>query len=358
MFRQANDGSEKALSVSVIVPTFNRRQTLQVCLLSLAHQTLSDEEWEVIVVDDGSTDGTDSFLRDVEFPIRHLQYLRQENSGAGAARRRGVETAQGKLLVFLNDDTVACTRLLEEHLATHKKNPRSKVAVLGSFYASEDCNRSALSLWLQRSTFLFPQNAMKAGDLHDCGYFITCNLSISREAVQKAGSFDASLRVGEDTELGARLARLGYRVHYHPKAVAIHEHPVFTTGDLIRRARIYGPASLYLYRKHPELLRVGSSPFGTLREEDFQRMASFVDDKRVAATAAVTALEALDPIDLVELSRRNQLREEDLRELVEKVAQLAPLVYWHSLFESLLAARAAEIPTQPHQPLVPAVVSS
>src|SRR5262249_32099333 len=197
--------------------------------------------WEVIVVDDGSSDGTDSFLPNFSLPY-NLRYIRQTNQGAGAARRAGVETARGEFLLFCNDDTIACSTLLAEHLRVHQEHPREKLAVLGEFQPSELCPERALSLWVNTSPFFFPQQTLQAGHLYGSSYFVTCNLSISREAVLAAGNFDSTFRVAEDTELGARLEKMGFRVFYHPLAMATHEHGQFTTEDLLRRGTRYGAA--------------------------------------------------------------------------------------------------------------------
>jgi len=343
--RKSKNSAVNTIEISIIVPTFNRLPILQLCLVGLSYQTLPASQWELIVIDDGSTDGTERFLQHASLPFPNLVYLRQQNMGAGAARRAGVAAARGRLALFLNDDSIPTPSLLAEHLSAHRAHASERFAVLGAFHPTEECNRNALSLWLQRSTFLFPQNALKAGDVRDSRYFITCNVSLPRIAVEKAGSFDPDLPVGEDTELGARLSRLGYRVMYHPNAAAIHEHPVITTSNLLKRAEQYGPASLRLYRKHPELLCGGRSPFGTLSPADFIQMRAFVAQKQEAVDSAIAALTALDQIDLFELNRRNQLTETQLRQILWQIEQLAPLVYWHTLVRSLLAAVSAETPS-------------
>lgn len=327
--------------ISVIIPTFNRKEILRLCLLGLSFQTLPSEMFEVIVVDDGSTDGTEAFLRETDFPFGPVRYLRQENAGAGAARRAGVEAARGDLVLFFNDDTVAMSTLLAEHAAEHRRNSKERVAILGTFMATEECNRHALSLWLQRSTFLFPQNALREGQLCDAAHFVTCNLSVPRKAVLEAGSFDPAFRVGEDTELGIRLAARGYRVKYHPAAQAIHEHARFTADNLVQRAKTYGPIHVALFEKHPHLVRNGNTPFGRLEAQDYARMEREVADKRPAVEAALAGLRALDGVDLFEANKKGVLNRGQLDDLLAQVAQLVPVVYWTTLFESFLEAGAA-----------------
>ena len=332
--------AEKDPHLSVIIPAYNRKQTLQLALAALSFQTLPASRYEVLVIDDGSTDGTEAMCRTKVFSFGEIRYLRQANGGAGAARRAGVEAARGKILLLMNDDTIASPTLLAEHLAVHLRNPRERWAILGSFTPTEECNRHALSLWLQRSTFLFPQNALHPGQLCDAAYFITCNLSVPRRAVVDAGSFDPAFRVGEDTELGIRLAAKGYRVKYHPVAHAWHEHPQVTTEDLLRRARTYGPVHVALFEKHPQLVQSGNTPFGKLTTDDYVRMELEVRDKRAAVESALSGLRALDQLDLFELIRKKLLNDEQLRGLLGQVAQLVPIVYWTTLFESFLEAGA------------------
>jgi len=339
--KPAPEPAEKEPRLSVIIPAYNRRATLQLTLAALAFQTLPASCYEVLVIDDGSTDGTEALCRTSAFPFGEIRYLHQQNGGAGSARKAGVEAARGKYLLFMNDDTVGAPTLLAEHLAVHCRNPRERWAILGSFIPTEECNRHALSLWLQRSTFLFPQNALHPGQLCDAAYFITCNLSVARQAVVEAGSFDPAFRVGEDTELGIRLAAKGYRVKYHPSAQAWHEHPKVTTEDLLRRARTYGPVHVALFEKHPQLVQGGNTPFGELTSDDYTRMEREVKDKRGAVESALAGLRALDQLDLFELARKKLLDDAQLRELLGQVAQLVPIVYWTTLFESFLQAGAA-----------------
>jgi len=327
-----------APKISVVLPTFNRMEVLRVCLAALAFQTLPESLWEVIVVDDGSADDTESFCLSLSLPYS-LQYLRQSNSGAGAARRAGVEAARGDFVLLCNDDTVASSTLVAEHLRVHIQHPREKWAVLGQFQPSELCAERALSHWFHSSPSLFPQHSLKPGQLCGSSLFVTCNLSLRRDAVLKAGNFDPAFRVGEDTDLGARLARSGYRVFYHPAAHAVHEHAQFTVADLLSRARQYGAADWFLFQKHPSLLAAGQSPFGSLSPEDFQRIESSVQENAASVAGAVSALEALDRVNLLPFFEKAQDGSSPAEEILKRLSQIVPLVYWHTLFESFLAAR-------------------
>ena len=118
------------LRVSVVVPTHNRKEKLLACLDALARQSVLPQEFEVVVVDDGSTDGTREALEVRRCPFA-LRYFSQEAAGPGAARNLGIERAAGELVLFIGDDILADERLIEEHLLAHAANPDPGAAVLG-----------------------------------------------------------------------------------------------------------------------------------------------------------------------------------------------------------------------------------
>jgi O-antigen biosynthesis protein len=326
--------------ISVVFPTYNRCRLLATTLGAWAFQTLPADNWELIVVDDGSDDGTDRLCQSLKLPYR-FRYFRQENAGAGAARQLGTKMAEGDLLLLCNDDTIPDSQLLNEHLLLHRQSKGKNNAILGKFSASDESIKRALSFFVNRSPFFFPQATLQPGQILDQAYFVTCNLSVRRDLVLAAGNFDPEFRVAEDTELGARLARRGTRVVYHPSAHADHEHGTFTTSDLIRRAKAYGRADWALFKKHSWLLGDGGSPFGKLTESDIQSIIQRVGRDQAAVTAAVDALSALDSIDFIPVLNK-QDREAALG-IQAQLARLVPMVYWHYLLQSFLECRSEEL---------------
>lgn len=337
--RSVSRRDSRAPEVSVIIPTYNRAQTLLACLHALSKQSLPSDHFEVIVVDDGSSDGTESALRRFESSLR-LRYLRQPNQGAGAARRRGVEAATSPYLLLMNDDTIAGRQLLRQHLDAHRARAASdKAAILGDFRYPEQASRRALTHYLQSSEFLFPQRSMKRGTAYPAAHFITCNISIAREAVLQAGSFDPVLRVAEDTDLGYRLEKNGYSVFYEPAAVALHDHLQFSAGDLVRRADGYGQMYLYLLRKYPEWLE--RLPLGfkcTSLDEAIMGLKDRLERERAQVQSAVDAMGQYDEIDFMTFSSRT-LAGEPASDLILKLfAYAVPTIHWHFLFAGLVTA--------------------
>ena len=324
-------------NISVIIPTYNRRETLRKCLDALNRQSLSSGDFEVVVVDDGSSDGTEECCRSVNARYS-LSCVRQKNSGAGAARRLGVERARGEYLVLFNDDTISSPELLGEHLRVHEAERQQKVAVLGDFRYPDEARARALTHFLSTQPFLFPQVSLDPGLHSKNAYFIASNLSVRRDAVLAAGSFDPRFRVAEDTELGVRLRATGYQVLYHPKALAVHDHLQMTSADLVRRAEIYGQTQLLLFRKHPHLLGDGTGPFGRLDESAIERIRDSVERQRKDIPTGLQLLEKLDHLDLTPYFHATNGERGAADQIMNAVARVVPVVFWFFLHQGFLAA--------------------
>src|SRR5262245_2023039 len=121
--------AERHILVSIVIPTYNRRESLCRTLYSLFQQDFPMSDFEIVVVIDGSTDGTEEMLCSLEPPCA-LRWFVQENQGASAACNRGVEEARGELIVFVDDDNLAAPQLIREHTSSHADNPNK--AVLGA----------------------------------------------------------------------------------------------------------------------------------------------------------------------------------------------------------------------------------
>ena len=266
---------------SVIVPTYNRLPILKKCLAALEAQTLTSNDFEVIVIDDGSSDGTQEALKNYHPPFG-FQYLRQTNSGTGAARRNGVAHAIGEYLLLMNDDTICDRDLLEQHLRAQTAYGFRAMGRAGEFRISREARRRALTQYFCVEPFMFPQVSMEAGCPYGYSHFITCNLSVRRDAVIEAGSFDSTYKLSEDTELGIRSTEMGYRVLYHPEAHAFHDHLPYPARNLIRRARVYGADYFYMFGRHPRVMKEWAMPVNLtgMDEPNAIRLLHYVETHR------------------------------------------------------------------------------
>lgn len=272
------------MRATVVIPTYNRSRILVRTLEALGRQTLLEESeddsgaggvpYEVIVVDDGSTDDTGERVRGMasEYPAP-LVYLHQENRKQGAARNLGVGRARGEWLVFLGDDTVPGSDFLEGHLGARdgvRREDAERVVVIGYTPWAREYPRTRFMEYVGEEGWQFGFALIEDPNDVPFNFFYTSNLSISREFFRESGGFDEDFgEYGwEDIELGWRLHRMGMRLVYHAGAVAHHHHPT-SVRAFVRRQRRVGSSAWNFYRKHPEMadfLNVDRLPRYRLRD--------------------------------------------------------------------------------------------
>lgn len=249
--------------ISVIIPTYNRLERLRRVLASLGKQDLNLSDFEVIVISDGSTDGTDAFLEDTAFPFC-LRFASQANAGPAAARNRGVSMARGNLLIFIDDDVVAHPDLIAQHRAAHERGP-DRLVVVGPMLTPPDHRSSPFVRWEQ--AMLYKQyDAMNRG-IYQATYrqFYTGNASVSREFFQVVGGFDDRYRRAEDVELAHRMDRNGANFAFNRFAIG-HHYAERTFGAWIDIAREYGRNEVRFDRAAGDVVNLYR-----VREEFFQR---------------------------------------------------------------------------------------
>jgi GT2 family glycosyltransferase len=251
--------------LTVVVPTRDRWWYLRRCLELLARQACPPEEYEVVVVDDGSTDGTPGgveALRTGNGP--RLRCLRRSALGPAAARNSGVREAEGEVVLFLGDDIMASPDLVARHMRYHRDTPDPGAAALGHVTWSPELRVTPFMRWLEDGGPQFAYRAIRDPDNVPPAHFYTANLSVKRAFMMKWGLFDESLRSAafEDFDLGRRLARMGMRLTLLPDARAYHLHPT-TIRSACQRMRRLGEAAAVLSRKYPEFVWIESSePLG------------------------------------------------------------------------------------------------
>jgi GT2 family glycosyltransferase len=232
--------------VSVVVPTFNRRASLQRLLEALAQQTYPPERFEVVVVDDGSTDGTAEQARSLGLPYT-LKMLRQSNQGPAQARNLGVAEARGALVVFLDDDVVPRPHLIAAHVAAHQVHPNA--VVIGPMSPPPDeWPRPAWVRW-EEDLLQIQYQDMLAGK-YPCGprQFYTGNASLSRQQFLEAGGFDPRFKRAEDVELAYRLRDRGARFVFRPEAEVWH-YASRSFESWCRTPYQYGRYDVAMYRE-------------------------------------------------------------------------------------------------------------
>ena len=252
MVQQSRSHRAKSSLISVIIPTFNRAESLEATLESFAAQSMPKDRYEVIVVDDGSKDATPEVCRDHASRIQ-LRYFYIDNSGIAAAKNTGILASRGRILLFFDDDDIADPRLLEEHLKAHKRHPAENTAVLGySTWAPTLSVTPLMHYVTEIGRFLFAYGDLKDGQMLDFTYFWGGRSSCKRSFLAKYGVFNRQFRtIIEDMELGYRLSKFGFRVVFHRPAVSYMVRPL-SLDDFCDRCERQGEALFLFSRLHED----------------------------------------------------------------------------------------------------------
>ena len=234
--------------LSVVIPTYNRLPILRQCLEALERQILEPplERYEVVLVDDGSTDDTVHWLDAHATAFPHLRLIRQQHGGPAEGRNRGVQEARGDVIVFIDSDLVVTPSFLLCHARALERSWRQRGDRLCFTYGAV----------INTANFEDPTSEPhKPTDL-SWAYFATGNVAIDRELLERSGLFDTAFRLygWEDLELGERLRQMGVRLVRCPEAAGYHWHPALSLDQiprLIEVERQRARMGLLFYRKHP-----------------------------------------------------------------------------------------------------------
>lgn len=258
------------MRVSIVIPVHNQAKILEESIPSFFNQTLGQESYEVICVNDGSTDNSLEVLKGLgkQFPIK---IVTQENRGPAAARNHGARETSGEILLFSQDDIVADKNLLERHFDFHQKYPQENYALVGFVTWAPELKITPFMYWLEHGGPQFDYRRIHESarigtnsheyTLTDHLSFYTPNVSVKISFFEKNRGFDEKFRVEngtayEDLELGWRLQKAGMQLFYDSQAIAYHHHSK-TLQDVCRRRVFEGQMSHLLYQKHPDLKLVG-----------------------------------------------------------------------------------------------------
>jgi peptidoglycan/xylan/chitin deacetylase (PgdA/CDA1 family)/GT2 family glycosyltransferase len=238
------------VKLSVVIATYNRLHALKRTIPTVLAQAFPADDWEVVVVVDGSRDGTVRYLRSLQ-PACRLRIIEAPHRGQPAARNLGAKSAAGDLILLLDDDIVCTTNLVRAHVAAHEAQNSSSV-VIGRILISEDSPRSlatedardsfeAYSI-LQRSAG-WPRSPYEA--------WVSANSSLPRSLFLGVGGCDERLRRGHDDDLTIRLWNAGASFSHLP-AATVWQYYVKTNKELVTSdGRIEGPTELSLCRRYP-----------------------------------------------------------------------------------------------------------
>ena len=223
---------------SVVIATYNRAALLGACLDCLLAQDYPAERYEIIVVDDGSTDYTESVVRE----RAGVRYLRQERTlGPGAARNRGIAEARGDIVIFTDSDALAPPCFVREHVETHGRHPRCIV------------DGPAITVRPPKAGWVRSPLVRMLALLDFWGQeFVTVNASCAKAELVKAGGFDERFLKWQDLELGQRLRAMGVGRIRNRRAYVVHrEAGRRSLPGLARHVRLNGKYAAMFFEKHP-----------------------------------------------------------------------------------------------------------
>lgn len=200
---------------SLIVPAYNASVTIERCLNSLENQSTPKEVYEVILIDDGSTDRTSDIAK--QFPIK---YFWQKNQGPATARNKGAQEAKGEIILFTDADCVPENNWIEEMVKPFW-DPKV-MAVKGAYKTHQRTltARFAQIEFEERFEMLKKAESIDMVDTYSAGYRKLIFLSF--------GGFDPSFPVAnnEDTELSYKMSQAGHKMVFNPNAIVYHfNHP-------------------------------------------------------------------------------------------------------------------------------------
>ena len=227
--------------ISVVIPTYNRKPLLKLCLDALTVQTYPKSHYEVIVVDDGATDGTEDFIKEyVNKTIINIKYLKQENGGPARARNNGIRNAKGEFVVFTDDDCEADRNWLIEIV---KGFTSEEVAGVGGMVISK--HKDLLSQFIDHSRILLPPMENES-----MAYLVTANACYRRKVLTEVNGFTEEIKNpgGEDPDLSFKVKDKGYILKFNPDSIIYHHHKM-DLRSFYNNAYNYGRGAKILWVK-------------------------------------------------------------------------------------------------------------
>ena len=251
------------MKASIIIPTWNRYEALLETLNALAASDFPANQWEAIVVDDGSKDETETaVLQWIKKTGASVRYIKQENAGAAAARNRGAWAAQGEVLIFIDNDIVVPSDFIRQHLQALQNN--SHCWIMGRVVHPPELRLTPFGRFRDDFHESFQQNYPK-DQLSETIGMTGQNVSLPRIDFVALGGFDESYPGAscEDWELALRARQRGIRVLFAPYISVLHNDWAVSLEQFCSRQKLYSIPQVLLWKKYGEV-----SPWAQLVREN------------------------------------------------------------------------------------------
>ena len=255
--------SEPCPEVSVVIPTYRRKASVERALKGLCHQSLPPGRFEVVVSIDGSEDGTRESVAEFRAPFS-LQGLWQPNGGRAAACNAGIRAARGALVILLDDDMEPAPHFVASHVEAHipDRAPAGPRGVIGAVPVVVTPDSTPVVRYIAEGFAQHLEKLAQPGREIGIRDFYSGNFSVAREALLRVGLFDESFREygNEDGELAIRLRAAGVALTYSSEALAWQHYQKDFPG-LARDKMASGRTSVISALRHPESvpgMRIGT----------------------------------------------------------------------------------------------------
>ncbi|MCA1611854.1 MAG: glycosyltransferase family 2 protein [Acidobacteria bacterium] len=277
-----------APTLAVLIPTFNRVGLLERVLRAYDRQDLPAGRFEVVVVDDGSSDATPAFLRGWKPERYGMAFQSQRNGGPARARNSAIRLSTSPLILFTGDDIVPDVSFVRRHLEAHARRPEREIAVLGLSVWPADLRLTATMKHIDGAgAEQFSYQYLQAGEEYDFRHFYTSNISLKRALLDCEPTYfstEFQKAAFEDIELAYRLSLHGMRILYDARPLGTHYHH-YDVRSFFRRQVGCGAMARLFYEKRPELRKWFGTP-----ELEWARLEmlrdSPADRARIEAVAA------------------------------------------------------------------------
>ena len=240
--------------ISVVTPTFNRKEELAHLFNSMKKQTLDPKFFEMIISDDGSTDGTEEYVKNLENKFQfNLSYVSQENLGPGFARNNGVKNSKGELIVFIDSDCEADSNWLKIIFDAYKKNEFD--AFGGPDEARDNFLPIQIAINFSMTSFL-TTGGIRGHNKNMISKFFprSHNMGVKKTLFEKIGGF-GSLRHGQDIELSNRIINEQAVVKLLDNAIVYHRRRT-TLLKFFRQVFNWGVARVNLAKIDRNMLQI------------------------------------------------------------------------------------------------------
>lgn len=228
------------IEASIVIPAYNRKSILEKCLEALFNQDYPNDKYEIVLIDDGSTDETDKMVASLDPPCR-LRYVRNNKRiGVPKSRNRGIRLARGKYIICVDSDIIVVPEFAQEHLKYHR------------LYGDGIVNGELIYI------SSLEQVGKKRKGVWDISFssFDTANVSVRKKHIDKVGGFDVDLLPygWQDVELGYRLKKIGLKSRKNPEALGYHFRKWADTSNLDflkEKELMRGMSGALYFKKHP-----------------------------------------------------------------------------------------------------------